>query len=320
MEIPQVVARRVDWTSGPTARRRRGFSLTEVLAVIGIIAVLLAILLPGLATVRSSGVQATSENNLRQVFTYFTAYATDNRESICPSSFNYIDASYPGRVRTKSPRNVQPYLEPASGGNFPLDQGNEHIGSWADILWTYSDQPPILDVANPDGVTSTGQYNYRFDSPDLYVYEAVPDYKTVFRSSAPLSKIVGGTAATPFGTGTVGTELGDPGYFAANDWFRYEGPGSTVYSLPQIRFPDRSVYLVDSYAGETIEPNEVGWGGVLNQDPNQVDFRYIGDNTLMLLLDGGITSEPEFDDLQEIEERGYRIRDLDRRTAEQLPG
>ena len=294
---------------------RRGLSLTEVLAVIGIIAVLLAILLPGLATVRSSAVQTESENNLRQIFAFMTGYATDNRESICPSSFNYIGASYPGRVRTKSPRNVLPYLQPASGGNFPLDEGNEHIGSWADILWTYSDQPPILDVPSPAGATSTGEYNYRFDSPDVYVFDAVPEFQTVFRSAAPMTKVSNGTAATPFGTGSVGTELGDPGYFAANEWFRYDGPGSRVYSTSQIRFPDRSVYLVDSYAGETIADTTEGWGGPLTLQDNEVDFRYIGNNTLMLLLDGGIVTEPEFDDLQEIEERGYRIRDLDLRTA-----
>ena len=34
---------------------RRGLTLTEIMAVIGIIVVLLAILLPGLSTVRRSG-------------------------------------------------------------------------------------------------------------------------------------------------------------------------------------------------------------------------------------------------------------------------
>ena len=129
-----------------------------------------------------------------------------------------------------------------------------------------------------------------------------------------------GTAATPFGTGSVGSELGDPGYFAANDWFRYDGPESRVVSLPQIRFPARSVYLVDSYAGETIAPTTEAWGGPLFDGDNQVDFRYLGNNALMLLLDGGIVAEPEFDELQEIEDRGYRIRDLDQRTAEPLSG
>ena len=302
--------------AGRPIDRRRGLSLTEVLAVIGIIAVLLALLLPGLATVRSSAVQTQSENNLRQIFTYLTSYATDNRESVCPSSFDYTESSYPGRVRSESPKNVPPYLDPQEGGSFPLDAGNVNMGSWSDILWTYSEQPPILDVPIPSEASSSGQYNYRYDSPDLYVYDAVPEFVTVFRSAAPMTKVIGGTAAKPFGSGTVGTELGDPGYFAANDWFKYEGPGSTVYSMPQIRFPDRSVYLVDSYAGETIDPSTFGWGGVLN--PIEVDFRYIGNNTLMLLLDGAIASEPTFEDLEEIEDRNYRIRDLDQRVASPL--
>ena len=48
----------------------RGLTLTEVMAVIGIIVVLLAILLPGLATIRKAGEQTVSESSLRQIFTY----------------------------------------------------------------------------------------------------------------------------------------------------------------------------------------------------------------------------------------------------------
>ena len=53
-------------------------------------------------------------------------------------------------------------------------------------------------------------------------------------------------------------------------------------------------------------------------NPIEVDFRYIGNNTLMLLLDGAIASEPTFEDLEEIEDRNYRIRDLDQRVASPL--
>ena len=117
--------------------RRHGLTLVEIMAVIGIIVVLLAILLPGLATVRRSGEQAASEANIRQIHTYMTGYSTDNREFIVPSSFDYRQSSYPGKVRTNSPRSAQPYIKPVDGGVF-APGAPQHVGSWADILWAYS--------------------------------------------------------------------------------------------------------------------------------------------------------------------------------------
>ncbi|MEE2895785.1 MAG: hypothetical protein VX726_08600 [Planctomycetota bacterium] len=297
---------------------RRGLTITEILAVIGIIIVLLAILLPGLSTVRRTGQQATSENNLKQVFTVMKSYMTDNREFIPPSSFDYRDEelfSFPGTVRTNSPRNAAPNMAPVEGGRF--EPGSpQHVGSWADILWTFSDQDPILDVAGPNTLGGT-EYNYRYDSPDRWVYRSVPEYKTMFRSTAENTRAVDGTAATPFGSGTVAEEKGQPGYFAANDWFSVGPDGGRWFTNQQIRFPDRSVYLVDSYAGETIAPTIRGWGGGGFQ--GQVDFRYVGDNALLMTLDGGIRTESTFSTIDDIIERGYRIHDLDQRSPGPLP-
>ena len=292
---------------------RRGMTLTEIMAVIGIIVVLLAILLPGLATVRRTGEQTTSENNLRQLFTFIKSYMTDNREFVPPSSFDYRESSYPGTVRTNSPRNAPPNSGPVGGGVF--DEGEpQHVGSWADVIWTYSDQDAILDVQGP-GLGSSG-YNYRYDSPDVWVYDSIPEFKTAFRSTGVNTQAVEGTGATPFGNGTIAKEKGQPGYFAANDWFAVDSStGAGWISGPQIRFPARAIYLVDSYAGETIAPNGEGWGDPSQNFRTQVDFRYIGDNALFLTLDGGITTQPLFAGIDEVAERGYRIRNLDQRAS-----
>jgi prepilin-type N-terminal cleavage/methylation domain-containing protein len=45
----------------------RGFTIVEMLAVIGVIAVLLAILLPAIGAARRSALWGTSQSNLRQV-------------------------------------------------------------------------------------------------------------------------------------------------------------------------------------------------------------------------------------------------------------
>ena len=55
-----------------------GFTLAEILIVIGIIAVLVAILIPSLWKVREQAAAATCANNLRQIGTAFLGYAQDN--------------------------------------------------------------------------------------------------------------------------------------------------------------------------------------------------------------------------------------------------
>jgi prepilin-type N-terminal cleavage/methylation domain-containing protein/prepilin-type processing-associated H-X9-DG protein len=58
-------------------RRERGFTLTEMLVVIAVIAVLTAILLPVFSTAREKARQNACLGNLRQIGTALTAYAQD---------------------------------------------------------------------------------------------------------------------------------------------------------------------------------------------------------------------------------------------------
>jgi len=58
---------------------RRGFTLVELLVVIGIFVVLMALLMPALSVAREKAVQANCLSNLRQIGAAFAMYEAENR-------------------------------------------------------------------------------------------------------------------------------------------------------------------------------------------------------------------------------------------------
>lgn len=282
-------------------RVRGGMTLTELLVVMGGIAVLMALLFPALAGVRRSAFMANSMSNLRQVATWMRMYSSDNREFIVPSQFDYSDNLYPGKVRSQ----------------FTIGAANK--GTWADILWTVNEVGVLPGMVGPAG------HDYRFDSPDETVYEEMGTYHAnVLRSAASNSKDLDGGdgLAKPFGTGAA--ERGRPGFFAANNFFNAD-PGSPTFNdalgsqqgfwtTGQIKAPDRSMYLVDSFAGEVIEDEPEPYLRVAVPPPDpetlEVDFRYSG-VCLMLFLDGHVGPEGMWKDLMELQtKRQIRIQNL----------
>lgn len=281
---------------GTAARpRRAGLTIVEIIAVVGIIAVLVAILVPALAAARGNAAWATSQSNLRQVWTLAQGYITDNRETLLPSQFDYSAARVKGSVRSVGP----------GPDDFP-PIGLPNRGTWADILWTAAGLGPVK-LSSPIEEGST--YDYRHDSPDRFAYSfSGGDLDSVLRSAVPMKRPFGlelaegtsGLEATPYGIGPGELELNQPGYFAMNDFFDAR-PGTGRWWTPtQIRQPAESVYIVDSRAGETIAPVADAWKGS-DQTKCQVDFRYPGSTCIMLFVDGHVDTQAKWKTIEELQ-------------------
>src|SRR5689334_12091709 len=86
-------------------RNQHGFTLVELLVVIGIIAVLIGILIPVLGRARESSRATVCRSNLREVYHAIVMYANENRD-LFPDKFtmgNWNTRRLPGLRNPQDP-------------------------------------------------------------------------------------------------------------------------------------------------------------------------------------------------------------------------
>ncbi len=129
------------WLSRSLGPRRGGFTLVELLVVIGIIAILVAILLPTLARARSGGRSAVCAANLRGIHTAQLLYASDHR-TLTPTTADAAD-HWLSRLLPYAELNLEPITP---GGTPRVPDGfwcpsEERIDNPFDNTFTYGLNP-----------------------------------------------------------------------------------------------------------------------------------------------------------------------------------
>ncbi|HXE56154.1 MAG TPA: prepilin-type N-terminal cleavage/methylation domain-containing protein [Tepidisphaeraceae bacterium] len=111
--------------------RRKGFTLVELLVVIGIIALLISILLPALNKAREDAKRIRCLNNVRQLTMAWIMYADANKGHFCSSDTQTIPpGTGPANLGTPATGKGNGFWSWVGGGNTQLD-----INSG--VLWPY---------------------------------------------------------------------------------------------------------------------------------------------------------------------------------------
>lgn len=394
-----------------TVHHARGFTLTEVMVVISVIAILVAMVLYVTSGFRDSDAFVRSKNHLRQINQWSQGYTNAHDARILPSQFDRLeeDGFEVGNVASRKAYNLSPipgqgaevvvWIENNNRYNMQGDPVLDLIGrgTWADILWVENNlneklgMPDVKIGSFSEGGLSDApgyhQYpdswaggdrsyrSYKYAAPDRAYYEQFSSWeKNPLRSVAvntwnyprwdqdgdqvDFDKMRAGLPdatdfrpaglALPAGSGAWQQNI--PGFFAANNFFdsRSERDHSgdmnrsaidREWAEGQVHAPSRSMYLVDSFAGETIggtppflgSPNYQTQRQNYDQDtiasysvpadliydidkniisdrPNdgvclqEIDFRYNGNaSCLMLFLDGHVSQEDAWSTLWDLE-------------------
>jgi len=146
----------------------RGFTLVELLVVIGIIAALIAILLPALSRAREQAKRVQCLSNMRQLTVAWLTYANENKGRICGAETqaaigpdpNRWQFAVPGHPASLGITNTFAGIKPAPGF-FGWIAGGGGISVKAGVLWPYVKSEKVYLC--PDDTNGSAPMSYQIN-------------------------------------------------------------------------------------------------------------------------------------------------------------
>ena len=137
-------------------RKRSGFTLVELLVVVGIIGLLAAIMMPNLMTAQESAKRAGCLSNMHNAGTSIMIYTSANND-MYPTSYSYINGSSGGGgyYHWTAAINMNPYTAEPTAGKYPHTSDEFVCPSHAPHGWaptnftTYSAATALGRIVSP---------------------------------------------------------------------------------------------------------------------------------------------------------------------------
>jgi prepilin-type N-terminal cleavage/methylation domain-containing protein len=224
-------------------RRRTGFSLVELLVVLGIIVLLAGLLLPAVGRAREMGRRTACLSNVRQLTAAWLMYAGEHQGWLCNSAGNpewlLSDPRAPNRFATPVIHDPLPLIP--NGQLWPYLKNRNPYLCPADpqLLRNVSSTPPPIYV--PGGTGTSYSANY------LLGPSAPPG--TFIEAASKLEQIRNPAGRMVFFEGNDGWMLDESGWWCMINSFH--SSGSASFGAITVSFAD----------GHAISWNLVGWGG-----------------------------------------------------------